>query len=325
MKYIEITAPGGPEVLRVADGPQPFAGPGQVLIRVHGAGVNRPDLLQRQGKYPPPPGASSIPGLEVAGEIVAAAPDVREPAVGAQVCALLTGGGYAEFAAAEAGLCLPVPRGFSMAEVAALPETFFTVWHNVFQRGRLQPGETLLVHGGSSGIGTTAIQLGATFGARVFVTAGSAEKCAACRGLGAELAINYRTEDFVTSVASATAGHGADVILDMVSGDYLERNIAAAAEDGRIVVIAGLRGYKTNVDLLPLMRKRLTLTGSTLRNRDVAFKTGLAQALRANVWPLLESGRVRPVLYRTLPLAGAAEAHRLLEAGDHVGKIVLAV
>jgi putative PIG3 family NAD(P)H quinone oxidoreductase len=323
MKYIEITTPGGPEVLRLAEGPAPTPDPGQVLVRVHAAGVNRPDLMQRQGKYPPPPGASPIPGLEIAGEVVATGTGVRDPAVGAPVCALLTGGGYAELAAAEAGLCLPVPDGFSRAEAAALPETYFTVWHNVFQRGQLRRGESLLVHGGSSGIGTTAIQLGAAFGARVFATAGNADKCAACRNLGAERAINYRIEDFVAVVKVATGDRGVDVILDMVAGDYVERNLAAAAEDGRIVMISALHGYRVNVDLLPLMRKRLALTGSTLRNRDVAFKTGLAQALREHVWPLLESGRVRPVLYRTLPLAEAAEAHRLLEAGDHVGKIVL--
>jgi NADPH2:quinone reductase len=325
MKYIDITAPGGPEVLQLAEGPRPEPAAGQILIRVQAAGVNRPDLMQRQGKYPPPPGASLIPGLEVAGEVVATGDGVQQPAVGQQVCALLTGGGYAEYAVAEAGLCLPVPRGFSMAEAAALPETFFTVWHNVFQRARLQPGETLLVHGGSSGIGTTAIQLGAAFGARVFATAGTEGKCAACRKLGAELTINYRSEDFVAATATATQDRGVDVILDMVAGDYVERNFNAAAEDGRIVIIAGLGGYKTELNLLPLMRKRLTLTGSTLRNRDVAFKTGLAEALRINVWPLLESGKVRPVIHRTLPLAEAAEAHRLLEAGEHIGKIVLTV
>ena len=323
MNYIEIPTPGDPDVLRMVAGPRPEPGPGQVLIRVAAAGVNRPDLMQRQGKYPPPPGASLIPGLEVAGEVIAVGAGASQPGIGQPVCALLTGGGYAEYAVAEAGLCLAVPSGFSMAEAAALPETFFTVWHNVFQRGRLQRGETLLIHGGSSGIGTTAIQLGVAFGARVFVTAGSEEKCAACRKLGAELASNYRSEDFVAATALATGGRGVDVILDMVAGDYVDRNFTAAAEDGRIVIIAGLRGYKTDVNLLPLMRKRLTLTGSTLRNRDVAFKTGLADALRAHVWPLLDSGKIRPVLHRTLPLAHAAEAHRLLEAGDHVGKIVL--
>ncbi|OGT85112.1 MAG: NAD(P)H-quinone oxidoreductase [Gammaproteobacteria bacterium RIFCSPLOWO2_02_FULL_61_13] len=325
MKYIEISTPGEPEVLRLAEGPRPEPGAGQVLIRIQAAGVNRPDLLQRQGKYPPPPGASLIPGLEVAGEVIAVGPGTEKPAVGQQVCALLAGGGYAEYAVAEAGLCLPVPRGFTMAEAAALPETFFTVWHNVFQRGHLQAGESLLIHGGSSGIGTTAIQLGAAFGARVFATAGTAEKCAACRKLGAELAINYRSEDFVAATTAATQGRGVDVILDMVAGDYVERNFSAAAEDGRIVIIAGLRGYKTEVNLLPLMRKRLTLTGSTLRNRDVSFKAGLAEALRTLVWPLLESGKIRPVLHRMLPLAQAAEAHRLLEAGEHIGKIVLTV
>lgn len=323
MKHVEITSFGGPEVLQLVDAPRPEPGPGQVLVRVHAAGVNRPDLMQRQGKYPPPPGASPIPGLEVAGEVVALGPGVTGPAVGAKVCALLTGGGYAEFAVAEAGLCLPVPGDLTLAEAAALPETFFTVWHNVFQRGGLTRGESLLVHGGSSGIGTTAIQLGAVLGARVFATAGSAEKCAACRKLGAELAINYRTEDFVAAVTGATGGRGVDVILDMVAGDYVEKNFTAAAEDGRIVIIAGLHGYKTELNLLQLMRKRLTLSGSTLRNRDLAFKSALAAALREHVWPLLESRRMRPVLHRTLPLAWAAEAHRLLEGGTHIGKIVL--
>ncbi len=325
MNYVEISTPGGPEVLRLTQGPRPEPGPGQVLIRVAAAGINRPDLLQRQGKYPPPPGASLIPGLEVAGEVIAMGAGTQHPAIGQHVCALLTGGGYAEYTVAEAALCLPVPRGFSLAEAAALPETFFTVWHNVFQRAHLQPGETLLIHGGSSGIGTTAIQLGVAFGARVFVTAGSEEKCAACRKLGAALAINYRSEDFVAATAAATGGGGVNVILDMVSGDYVDRNFAAAAEDGRIVIIAGLGGYKTEINLLPLMRKRLTLTGSTLRNRDVAFKASLAEALRVKVWPLLGSGQIRPVLHRTLPLAQAAAAHGLLEAGAHVGKIVLSV
>ncbi len=323
MKQIAITAFGGPEVLQAEEAPRPAPGPGQVLIHVHAAGVNRPDLLQREGKYPPPPGASPIPGLEVAGEVIAVGPAVTKPAAGARVCALLSGGGYAEFAVADAGLCLPVPAGLSMIEAAALPEASFTVWHNVFQRGRLQRGETLLVHGGASGIGTTAIQLGAALGARVFATAGTPEKCAACRRLGAELAIDYRNEDFVAATAAATGGRGVDVILDMVAGDYVQRNLTAAAEDGRIVIIAGLHGYRAELDLLPLMRKRLALTGSTLRNRDVAFKTALARELREAVWPLLESGRVRPVIHHTLPLDSAAEAHRLLEAGEHIGKIVL--
>jgi putative PIG3 family NAD(P)H quinone oxidoreductase len=325
MKHIAITAPGAPEVLRLVDGPRPEPGPGQVLIRVHAAGVNRPDLLQREGKYPPPPGASPIPGLEVAGEVIAAGAGVTAPAMGDRVCALLTGGGYAEVAVADAGLCLPVPAGFSAVEAAALPETFFTVWHNVFQRGGLARSESLLVHGGGSGIGTTAIQLGAAFGARVFATAGSAEKCAACRRLGAELAIDYRAEDFVAAIAEATGGRGVDVILDMVAGDYVDRDFAAAAEDGRIVIIAGLRGYRTEVNLLPLMRKRLTLTGSTLRNRSVAFKAALAAELRERVWPLLEAGTVRPVIHATLPLGEAAAAHRLLEEGAHIGKVVLTV
>lgn len=323
MKQIAITSFGGPEVLQAVDAPRPEPGPGQVLIDVHAAGVNRPDLMQREGRYPPPAGASPIPGLEVAGKVFAIGAGVTTPAIGDPVCALLTGGGYAEYAVADAALCLPLPAGLSMIEAAAVPETYFTVWHNVFERGRLQRGETLLVHGGASGIGTTAIQLGAARGARVFATAGSAEKCAACRRLGAQLAIDYRNEDFVAVTAAATDNRGVDVILDMVAGDYVERNFAAAAEDGRIVIIAGLHGYKAELNLLPLMRRRLTLTGSTLRNRDVAFKAALAGALRENVWPLLESGRVRPVIQRVLPLAQAAEAHRLLEAGEHVGKIML--
>jgi len=323
MKYIKIAEFGGPEVLKPAERNTPAPGPGQVLIEVRAAGVNRPDVFQRQGSYPPPPGASDIPGLEVAGEVTAAGTGVTTPKIGDRVCALITGGGYAEFAVADAAICLPVPQGLTMEDAAAIPETYFTVWSNVFDRAALKSGETLLVHGGSSGIGTTAIQLAQAFGARVFATAGSEEKCAACRKLGAELAINYRTQDFVAECEAATKGRGVDVILDMVAGDYIERNLRAAAEDGRIVIIAGLRGYKAEVNFLPLMRKRLTLSGSTLRNRPLQFKADIARNLKEYVWPLLESGAVKPVIYRVLKLGQAAEAHRLMEAGEHIGKIVL--
>lgn len=325
MKYIQITEPGTADVLVLQAGDAPAPGPGQVLLKVAAAGVNRPDVFQRLGKYPPPPGASAIPGLEVAGTVVDHGAGVDTPEIGAQVCALLTGGGYAEYAVAEAPLCLPVPAGLKMTEAAAIPETFYTVWSNVFDRGRLLSGETLLVHGGSSGIGTTAIQLGKAFGAQVFVTAGSAQKCAACVGLGADVAINYKTEDFVERCRDATGGRGVDVVLDMVAGDYIARNIEIAAIAGRIVIIAGLRGYRAAVDFLPLMRKRLTITGSTLRARDVAFKAGIARALEDKVWPLLAAGTVKPVIFRVLAMADAAEAHRIMESSAHTGKIVLSV
>ena len=323
MKYIQITEFGGPEVLKPAERDAPVPGPGQVLIKVTAAGVNRPDVIQRQGHYPPPPGASDIPGLEVAGEVTVVGPGVAAPKVGDRVCALITGGGYAEYAIADAPICLPVPKGLGMEEAAAIPETFFTVWSNVFDRAGLKSGECFLVHGGSSGIGTTAIQLAHAFGARVFATAGSDAKCSACRKLGAELAINYRTQDFVAACEAATNGRGVDVILDMVEGDYVDRNFRAAAEDGRIVIIAGLRGFQAQVNLLAVMRKRLTLSGSTMRNRPVEFKADIARSLRQYVWPLLESGKVKPVIYRVLKLDQAAEAHRLMESGEHIGKIVL--
>jgi putative PIG3 family NAD(P)H quinone oxidoreductase len=287
------------------------------------AGVNRPDVLQRAGKYPPPPGASDIPGLEVAGTVVATGSDATRWREGDRVCALVAGGGYAEYCTAPAVQCLPVPRGLTWVEAAALPETFFTVWTNVFERGRLAAGETLLVHGGSSGIGTTAIQLARAFGARVFATAGSARKCEACEQLGAERCINYRDEDFVTVVKTLTGGRGVDVVLDMVGGDYVARNLEALAVEGRLVQIAFLKGSVAPVDLFVLMRRRLTLTGSTLRARTPEEKGAIARPLEARVWPLIEEGRVRPVVHATFPLAAAADAHRLMESGAHIGKIVL--
>lgn len=325
MTAIEITQPGGPEVLQPTTRPLPAYGDGEVLIRVAAAGVNRPDCMQREGGYPPPPGAPDIPGLELAGSIVAVGPGVTGLAVGDQVCALVAGGGYAEYCAAAAALCLPVPAGFSMTQAAALPETFFTVWTNVFQRGRLQSGETILIHGGSSGIGTTAIQLAKQFGARVLVTAGSAEKCGACEALGADRAINYRETDFVQAVKDLTDGAGVDLILDMVGGDYLPRNIEALAVEGRLVQIAFLQSPKIEVNFLPMMLKRLTLTGSTLRPRTVAQKAVIADELRGRVWPLLNDGTVKPVMDSTFPLADAAGAHARMESSGHIGKIVLEI
>jgi NADPH:quinone reductase len=324
MTAVEIREPGPPQVLRAVQRPIPEPAPGEVLIRVAAAGVNRPDVLQRKGLYPPPPGVTDIPGLEVAGEVVRADAQVREPAQGAKVCALVAGGGYAQYVAAPAVQCLPVPAALSVEEAAALPETFFTVWLNVFERGRLRRGETLLVHGGSSGIGTTAILLGKAFGARVLVTAGSAQKCAACRELGADLAINYHEADFVEATLRATDGKGADVILDMVGGDYVVRNVAAAALEGRLVLIAVQGGNKAELDLRTLMVKRLTLTAATLRAQPVANKGRIAAALRENVWPLFGGG-LKPVIHARFPLADAAEAHRLMESGAHIGKIVLTV
>ncbi|MGH8275565.1 MAG: NAD(P)H-quinone oxidoreductase, partial [Steroidobacteraceae bacterium] len=296
---------------------------GEVLIRVAAAGVNRPDVLQRKGAYPPPAGVTDIPGLEVAGVVVSAADGVREPAVGARVCALLAGGGYAQYAIAPAVQCLPAPEQLTMDESAALPETFFTVWFNVFERARLREGETLLVHGGASGIGTTAILLGKAFGARVIVTAGNAEKCAACRTLGADYAINYREGDFVEATLRATDGRGADVILDMVGGDYVARNVAALAADGRIALIATQGGTKAELDLRPFMVKRVTLTASTLRPQSVENKGRLAAALRHSVWPLFASAHLKPAIHARFPLAEAAAAHKLMESDTHVGKIVL--
>ncbi|MCM5556771.1 NAD(P)H-quinone oxidoreductase [Pleomorphomonas sp. JP5] len=322
MLAIEISRPGGPEVLRPTRRSVPALPADGVLIAVEAAGVNRPDALQRQGVYPPPPGASDIPGLEVAGTVVAVGAEVRGVFIGAKVTALVAGGGYAEFCAAPAGSCLPWPDGFDAVRSASLPETFFTVWSNVFDRGRLEAGESFLVHGGTSGIGTTAIQLARAFGARVFATAGSAEKCEACRRLGAEVAVNYRDEDFVTVLKAATEGRGVDVILDMVGGDYVDRNYELAAIDGRIVQIAFLGGAKASANFAKLMQKRLVHTGSTLRAREPAFKAGIAASLRNKVWPLLGAGSVAPVIDQVLPAEQAAEAHARLE-DDHIGKIVL--
>jgi NADPH2:quinone reductase len=326
MKAVEIACPGGPEVLRLAERPDPVPGEGEVLIRVRASGVNRPDVLQRKGAYPPPPGASEIPGLEVAGQIVAgdaAAMAASGLKAGDRVCALVSGGGYAELCTAPVGQCLPVPAGLSELDAAGLPETFFTVWSNVFMRGALQPGETLLVHGGTSGIGVTAIQLGKAFGARVLATAGSDDKCAACLSLGADHAINYRTQDFVEEARRITDGRGIDVILDMVAGPYVARGVQCLAEDGRLVIIAVQGGVKSEIDAGLVLRRRLTVTGSTLRPRPVAFKAGIAAQLRRDVWPRLEQGRIRPVVHAVFPAAQAAQAHATMEAGTHVGKIVL--
>lgn len=325
MRAIAITSPGGPDVLKISEVPTPKPGPGQVLVKVAAAGVNRPDVAQRMGVYPPPPGHSPLPGLEIAGEVVEAGAGAARWRAGDLVCALVNGGGYAEYCLAEETAALPIPAGFDMVRAAALPETFFTVWNNVFERGRLTAGEWLLVHGGSSGIGTTAIQLAKAFGARVLATAGSADKCKACLELGADRAIDYKIEDFVTAAREATGGKGMDVILDMVGGSYTDRNITAAAEDGRIVQIATLGGADATVNLARLMIKRLTLTGSTLRPRSREVKAGFARALEAKVWPLLAAGQVKVVVDSTFPLAQAAEAHRRLESSQHIGKIVLTV
>ncbi len=325
MTAIAITSPGGPMVLKPERRPVPAPKEGEVLIRVAAAGVNRPDVLQRMGAYPPPPGASELPGLEVAGEVAAVGAGVTRWREGDRICALTPGGGYAEYCLTPAGHALPVPSGFSMAEAAALPETFFTVWHNVFQRGGLKAGERFLVHGGSSGIGTTAIQLAKAFGAEVFVTAGSEEKCEACRALGADHAINYKEADFVEETKKLTDGEGIDLILDMVGGDYVSRNYAAAAMDGRIVQIAFLGGPKAEADFSKLMMKRLTHTGSTLRARDDAFKTALAAELEKQVWPLLDERKVAPVMDAMFPLQDAWRAHERMERSEHIGKIVLDV
>jgi NADPH:quinone reductase len=325
MKTIVIREPGGPDVLTLADVPMPQPRPGEVLIKVAAAGVNRPDVLQRMGFYPPPPGASNIPGLEVAGEIAALGEGGSLWNIGDRVTALTVGGGYAEYTLAHEGSCMRVPKGFGMIEAACIPETFMTVWHNVFERGALKAGESFLVHGGSGGIGSTAIQLAVHFGARVFATAGSAEKCAYCESLGAERAINYKEQSFPEEIKSLTLGRGADVILDMVGGDYVQNNIACAAEDGRIVQIAFLKGSRAQLDLMPLMLKRLTLTGSTLRPRKPEFKAHLARELEQKVWPLFESGALRIIIDKVFPLAQAAEAHRHMETSTHMGKIVLQV
>ncbi len=325
MRAVEIKQPGGPEVLVPTRRPLPKPGPDEVLIKVAAAGVNRPDVLQRQGGYNPPPGASDLPGLEVAGEVVAVGPDTRRWKVGDRVTALVAGGGSAEYCVAPGPQCLPVPGQLDLVHAAAVPETFFTVWTNVFERGRLEAGESFLVHGGSSGIGTTAIQLASHFGARVFTTAGSDEKCSKCKELGADIAINYRTQDFVQIVQEATKGQGVDVILDMVGGDYIPKNLQCLAVEGRLVQIAFLKGPKAELNFANLMVKRQTVTGSTLRPRSVAQKGAIAQALEAKVWPLLAVGKVAPLLHATFPLDQAAEAHRLMESSAHLGKIVLKV
>lgn len=325
MRAIEIRNPGGPEELVVTDLSTPLPGAGEVLIKVTAAGINRPDVMQREGKYPPPPGASDILGLEVAGIITELGEGVTEWRLGDRVCALVAGGGYAEFCVASASTCLPVPAGVSMMEAAAMPETFFTVWTNVFERGQLVKGERLLVHGGASGIGTTAIQMAAAFGATVFTTAGSAEKCAACERLGATRAINYHEEDFVDVIKALTDNAGVNVVLDMVGGSYTPRNLNLLAKEGRLVQIAILGGPKTEINWIPVMLRRLTLTGSTLRSRPIAVKAAIAKALQAKVWPLVDSGKIRPVIHATFPLEEAAEAHRVMEEGHHIGKLVLLV
>jgi NADPH:quinone reductase len=325
MRYIDHKQHGGPEVLVVKDGPAPVPGSGEVLIRVHAAGINRPDIMQREGKYPPPAGASPILGLEVAGEVSAVGAGVSGWSVGKRVCALTNGGGYAQFVTVPAGQCLPLPSGLGMEEAAALPETFFTVWANVFDRASLKEGQSFLVHGGSGGIGTTAIQMARNRGARVFTTAGTAKKCAACRKLGAEIAVNYREEDFGQVLKEATDGRGVDVILDMVGGDYVARNLDLAATEGRIVNIAFQKGSTVKIDLMRLLIKRLTLTGSTLRARTDREKGEIAGKLQSEVWPLIASGRIRPVMAATFPLERAADAHRFMEEGNRMGKIVLIV
>jgi NADPH2:quinone reductase len=325
MRAVEIAKPGGPEVLVPASRPLPVPKPGEILVKVAAAGVNRPDVLQRMGLYPVPADASDLPGLEIAGEVVACGSEARMWKVGASVCALAHGGGYAEYCAVPEVQALPVPRGLSAVEAASLPETFFTVWSNVYDRGRLKPGETLLVQGGSSGIGVTAIQMAKAMGNRVLATAGSDEKCAACVRLGADKAINYRTQDFQAEVLAATGGKGVNVVLDMVGGDYVPKELKCLADEGRLVFIAFLRGPKTELDINEVMRRRLVLTGSTLRPRPIDFKGAVARSLREHVWPLIEAGKIRPVVFKTFPLAEAAEAHRLMESSQHIGKLVLTV
>jgi NADPH2:quinone reductase len=325
MRAIEITQPGKPDVLQLCERPMPVLKPGEVMIRVHAAGVNRPDVLQRMGHYPVPPGASDLPGLEVAGEIVDGDCTGTPFQHGDMVCALVQGGGYAEYCAAPVSSCLPIPAGLSPLEAAALPENYFTVWTNVFDRAQLKGAETLLVQGGSSGIGVTAIQLASALGHRVFATAGSKEKCDACVELGAERAINYKDEDFAAVVKEATGGKGVDVVLDMVAGDYLPREITCLADDGRIALIALLGGAKATVDLNEVLRRRLTISGSTLRPRPVEFKAAIAANLKQHAWPLFEQGKIKPVIYKTFPLVQAADAHALMETSTHVGKIMLQV
>jgi len=323
MRVIEIRQPGGPEVLTPAERPLPVPKADEILVRVAAAGVNRPDVFQRTGNYPVPPGASDLPGLEIAGEVAACGAGVKLWKPGDLVCALANGGGYAGYCAVPATQALPVPKGLTMIEAASLPETFFTVWNNVYDRGRLAPGETFMVQGGSSGIGVTAIQMAAATGNRVFATAGSDEKCAACVNLGAEKAINYRTQDFLAEVKAATGGKGVNVILDMVGGDYVPKELKCLADDGRLVFIAHLRGAKSELDINEVMRRRLTLTGSTLRPRSAEYKAYVAENLREKIWPLIESGRIKPVIYKTFALEQACDAHRLMESSEHIGKIIL--
>jgi NADPH2:quinone reductase len=325
MKAVQIAKPGGPEVLKPAERPVPVAKPHEILIKVAAAGVNRPDVLQRSGNYPVPPDASDLPGLEVAGEVVARGNAVKMWNVGDKVCALVHGGGYAEYCVAPEVQALPVPKGLSLIEAASLPETFFTVWGNVYDRARLSPGESLLVQGGSSGIGVTAIQMAKATGNRVFATAGSDEKCAACLRLGAEKAINYKTQDFAAEIKAATEGKGVNVILDMVGGDYVPKELRILADEGRLVFIAFLRGPKTELDINEVMRRRLTISGSTLRPRPVEFKGYLARNLREKIWPLIEAGRIKPEIYKTFRLEQASDAHRLMETSEHIGKLVLTV
>jgi NADPH:quinone reductase len=326
MKAIVITAPGGPEVLRIQERPQPQPGAGEVLVKVSAAGVNRPDVFQRKGNYPPPAGASpDIPGLEIAGIVIEAGKDCKRWKVGDKICALVTGGGYAEYCVVPEGQCLPVPPNLSFAEAASLPETFFTVWSNVFDRGQLKPREALLVHGGSSGIGVAAIQLAKRWGAIVYVTAGSEEKCIYCENLGADKAINYKKEKFSDVIKAQTSKKGVNVILDMIGGDYTPDNLDILAEEGRLVLINAVNGDEATVRLGLIMRKRLTITGSTLRARDVSFKTAVAEKLEEHVWPWLRAGEVKPVIFKTFPLERADEAHRLMESSEHIGKIVLVV
>src|SRR5687767_5665710 len=325
MRAVEITKPGGPEVLKVVERPQPEPRANEILIKVAAAGVNRPDVLQRSGNYPVPPDASDLPGLEVAGEVVETGSSASLWKKGDKVCALVHGGGYAQYCVAPEVQALPVPNGLSLVEAASLPETFFTVWGNVYDRGRLAPGESLLVQGGSPGIGVTAIQMAAATGNRVFATAGSEEKCAACVRLGAEKAINYQTQDFAAEINAATGGKGVNVILDMVGGDYVPKELKLLAEEGRLVFIAFLRGHKSELDINEVMRRRLTITGSTLRPRSVDFKGYIARNLREKIWPLVEAGKIKPEIYKTFPLQAAADAHRLMESSEHIGKIVLTV
>ena len=325
MTVVEIAAPGGPEQLKTAVRPVPTPGEDEVLIRVEAAGVNRPDIMQRQGRYPPPPGASDLPGMEIAGEVVALGPKVSGVSLGDKVTSLLPGGGYAGYAIAAAPLLMPIPKGSSMVEAAAIPETFLTVWTNLFERGRCKAGDIVLIHGGTSGIGTTAIQLAKVWGARVFATAGSAAKARACEALGAVRGIDYKTEDFVEVIRAETKGYGVDITLDMVAGSYVQRNLDIAAIEGRVVTISLLGGSRAEINVGMILVKRLTLTGSTLRSRTVAQKAAVAAAVRQNVWPLIESGKVRPVIFKTFPLAEASEAHRLMETSNHIGKIVLTV